>query len=374
MILTIGVFMKESITNKQYIFVLFGALVGYGIMGLPKVLAEEAETGAWISIIMATIVAVILTLCITYLNYTHKEKTLYEYSELLLGKVLSKIVVIIYIVFFFALFTLIVRLTSEVIKYSILPNTPYWAICLALITLVVFAVSKGMGNVVRLSVLLGIFVMLVAISTHIVVFMEAEAVNLQPVLGTGEVMDYFKGAGMAVLSFIGIEVLLLLPLGKQNDKKIFAYNGITAGVIGLFYIFVVLSCIGVMGVHSIVHYRDALLATIRRVSIEELDFLKRLDGIVIVGWIMAVVTTLSFLGYGVASLTNKFFKDNNRSYNWVVIIVGILAFIGTIIIPDFEQVREWLNYATYGAAFTAAFIPILLSIITRAKGYGKIKE
>ena len=72
--------MNEYLTNKQIAFVIFGALIGYGVMVLPKQVAENAGTGGWVSILLATVVAVLLTYVITYLGYHHKNKTLYRYG------------------------------------------------------------------------------------------------------------------------------------------------------------------------------------------------------------------------------------------------------------------------------------------------------
>ncbi len=40
--------MKETLTNKQIAFVIFQIVVGYGIVGLPKKIAELGGTGGWI--------------------------------------------------------------------------------------------------------------------------------------------------------------------------------------------------------------------------------------------------------------------------------------------------------------------------------------
>lgn len=78
--------MKQSITNRQIAFMLFGVIVGYGILGLPKGIAETYGTIAWIGILLGTIIALLLTYIITYIGYQNDGKTLYEYGQELVGK------------------------------------------------------------------------------------------------------------------------------------------------------------------------------------------------------------------------------------------------------------------------------------------------
>ena len=75
--------MQVSFTNKQISFVLFGIIVGFGVMSLPSVVVQDAGTGYWISVLLATLVATLITLFITYLGLTYKNKTIYEYGNML---------------------------------------------------------------------------------------------------------------------------------------------------------------------------------------------------------------------------------------------------------------------------------------------------
>lgn len=92
--------MHESLNNRQIAFYLFGVIVGYGFINLPKDITENAGTGGWIVILISTLLVIIFTLIVIYLGYTFKGKTLYEYSNILVGKYISKILIILYSIYF----------------------------------------------------------------------------------------------------------------------------------------------------------------------------------------------------------------------------------------------------------------------------------
>ncbi len=367
--------MGTTFTNRQLSFAILGALVGYGIMRLPNHLAQTSGTGSWLSILVGTATAIFFTLGITYLNHVHCEKTLGEYSAMLVGKGWSKVFMSVYVLYFFIFLAMILRLSSEVIQQTVLYETPYWAIMLALISLVAYTLLKGIKTIIKICVLLGILTLFVAVVAHSLVYTQGDWLNVLPLLPAKPASDYLMGAIHTVLPLLGIEILLVIPFGKKNGKKVFWYTSLTVLFIGLFYIFVVYSCLAVMGEGSLIYYSDAILSTIRHIKIEQLEFFKRLDGIVLIGWVFSVYTSLSLFGYGAATLVNGLIpKPKPNSYNITVLSVCLLSFIGALIPESFAIADKVFEYATFIAVLTVFLIPLILIIATKAKGYGKKNE
>lgn len=76
--------MKNYLNNRQISFYLFGIIVGYGFINLPKSIVENAGTGGWISILLSTIIVSIFTYIVTYLGLIFKGKTFYKYLKVLI--------------------------------------------------------------------------------------------------------------------------------------------------------------------------------------------------------------------------------------------------------------------------------------------------
>ena len=172
--------MKEYLTNRQISFIVFGIIVGYGIMPLTKNIVEKTGTGAWFGLLIASAIAVFFTYIITYLGYVHENKTIDEYSEILTGKYISFIFIGIYIIYFFMAFTVVTRIVSELIKLTMLIETPTWALSLLILFVSYYAVIKGLGNIARICEIYGIIIIFSLLITILSLFSQGKLINLKP--------------------------------------------------------------------------------------------------------------------------------------------------------------------------------------------------
>ncbi len=362
--------MNEYINNRQIAFIIFGTIVGYGVIGLPKDIAENAGTGGWFSLLIATFIAILFTYIITYLSYIFEKKTICEYSKILTNKYISKLFIMIYVIYFFLIFSMLTRITSEVINRNILQRTPTWVMSLFFLLIVYYTLLKKLKVIARICEIYGLIVIIGSLFLSIVRFYKGQLVNITPLLTSAEILRYLKAITKLVIPFLGIEIITIIPFNRKiNDKNVFKYTTIIVFIIGIMYILEVESCISVMGVESIVHYKDSALATIRRIEMPFLEFFRRLDSIFLVAWIMATYSTVSIFSYGVVCILSR--CSTRIDYNWLVFITMSLGFVATIIPKTVLNVESMLMVAGYLGLITACFIPAILFIIAKIRGYDK---
>lgn len=123
------------------------------------------------------------------------------------------------------------------------------------------------------------------------------------------------------------------------------------------------------GVQNIIYYDDALLATIRRINIEPLEFLSRLDGLFIFAWIITIFTTVLIYTHATVFLLSKWFKK--VSYNKLAFVVAASGFFISMLPRTMEDVKEIIRYIGYYSILTVIVIPLILIIITKVKKYDK---
>ncbi|TCO77449.1 GerAB/ArcD/ProY family transporter [Marinisporobacter balticus] len=361
--------MNESLTNRQIAFIIFGVLIGYGVMELPKNVAENAGTGGWLSLLIATAITIIFAYMITYLSYVYKNKTIYEYSERLTGKFITHIFMIIYIFYYFLGFTMITRVSCETIKLTILLKTPIWVLSLLFSFVIYYAVIKRLRVIARVCEIYGIFIIIAALLIHTSLFTQGKLINLRPFFVLEDLPLYFKSTLNMIFPFLGIEILTIIPFAKKNHKKVFKYITLMIVCISFFYIMIVESCISVMGVDEIVHYNDALYATIRRVDIPAFQVIRRLDGIFLIAWIMAIFCTITIWCYGAIVLLSKLFKKIH--FNLLAFIVVFMGYIVSQMPTTYDQVKKVLDYMSYYGLVVMGIIPTILFFITKVKKYDK---
>ena len=273
--------MKEILTNRQIALMVFGAIVAYGVISLPKDIAEAAGTGGWIPLLVTTVIVIFAGYMFSYLGYVHTEKTIYEYTLLLTGKIAGNSLMLIYILYFFILFAMESRISSEIISLAILVKTPVYTLVIVLLLAAFYGVTKRLKGIGLICEFYGILVIIFGLIINTLIFTQGDFINLKPIIPPMGIVTYLKAIPKSIFALlVGVEVIALIPFNKKvNDKKVFRYVTLMITFIGVLYISAVESCISVMGVDNIVYYDDALLATIRRIYIEPLEFLSRLDGI-----------------------------------------------------------------------------------------------
>ena len=363
--------MNEHLTNRQIALLVFGGIVGYGVINLPKNLAEASGTGGWIPLLITIVIVIIAGYMFTFLGYVHKEKTIYDYSILLTGKYIGNILIFLYLVYFFSIFTITSRISSEVIKIALLSKTPVSALTLLLMLVCYYAITKKLKGIGRLCELYGMIIIIFGLIMHILISTQGKLINIMPLVPPIGIIAYFKAVPTTIYALlIGVEVICLVPFHKGiNDKSIFRYVTFIIIFIGFFYIFIVESCISVLGPDNIIYYNDALMSTIRRIDIEYLDFLSRLDGVFAALWMLAIFTTVLLYGYATIFILSKWF--DKVSFNKIGLIVIVIGFSTSLLPKTLDDLHKILVYIGYYSIFTALVIPLIFVIITKVKKYDK---
>lgn len=364
--------MQDHVTNRQLFFIIFFTLVGYTVIELPRTMAESSGTGAWFTLAVATVFFMLAASMVAYLGYMFKEKTLFDYSKLLVGKFFTYIFAVIYVIYFFGVLTMIARSAAEIIKSDFLLKTPVWAISFIVLITSYYAASKGITNLGRLFLFYGVMITCMAFVVHTILFFVGDLNNIRPIFVPSDAGKYLTGTLTTMLAFLGYEVITVIPISKDNGRKAVYYSAGAILAAGLLYIYVVESCYAVVGVDDIVNYRDALIVAIRRVDVEFLQFLKRLDIVFIFAWLGAIFCTINILLYTLNEYICKILPHKNKLLP--LTIVTALVYIAGLIPGDFNAASEILSFFTgYIGLITAVFIPLILLIVAKVKRYvGKV--
>jgi len=195
---------------------------------------------------------------------------------------------------------------------------------------------------------------------------------LRPYLGAGNIASYFKASFKIIISFLGIEALTIMPINKKSKNNLLFYPIGIILILGFLYICSVESALSVRSVDDIVHYKDTIIEIIKSVDIPFLEFFRRLDAVIFLAWIMAILGNITILAYAAVYLLASWIDKIN--FKLVAGVVFLISFIISIIPGDTQQVETILNYISYVGIFTALLIPLALLIITEVKNRGKNKK
>lgn len=357
--------MKESLTNRQIAFMLFGAIVGYGVVNLPNDAAAEAGTGAWIPLVFTTASVMLFTYFIIYIGYNNENQTLFEYSQKLLGKALGKFITIIYIIYFLLVLSILIRSYSEVITTIFFQKTPVWAISLFFLLVVGYALTKNLGTIARITEIYIPLVIMGYALIHILMATQGKMVNIRPIFGSENMMTYAKASFKLLLPFFGSEIIMFIPISKKENKGVIKYPILSILFIGLIIIFIVVSTISVVGVEDIVYYNASVFKVLKGIDIPYLEIFRRPDGIYIMFWTLNIFCSLCIWSYGSVSLSKKFFKKIPLS----IIILSVIAI--SFMLSQFpkspDELKKMFSLVSYMGVFTLIVMPIILFIMTKVR-------
>ncbi|SHF16545.1 spore germination protein KB [Caldanaerobius fijiensis DSM 17918] len=352
----------EKISNLQFVYLIIMLVLTTADVFPPSIIAALSGKDAWVAVILSTVTAsLIMSLYIT-LGTMHQDKTIMEYSTYLLGRVLGKMIGLIYIGYFIYIGAIVLRELGEILRSAFLPTTPITAVLIIATALLCYGVYCGFEVITRVNewlFFLGIGLLQIVI---ILAVPMADFSEYLPVFENG-IMPSIKGA-IVLLSYFGESVITLMIYPSIRDKS----RTMQAGIFSIFCLGVVLEmgtiAIAVFGVIGTSRMLYPALELVRMINYA--NFLQRLDATILAIWTAGIVLKLLLImntaNTGVCQLVGL--KDPKPT----IIPIGLLILtLSELFFDNVTDVYYYLmNHFTYTLSVTIG-IPVLLFIVSLIK-------
>ncbi|MED4446931.1 spore gernimation protein [Bacillus thuringiensis] len=211
---------KREITLFQYILTISGVQVGFGVLTLPREVAQGANTDGWMSIIIGCVITTLVSLCIVKIMEKHPGYTLLDVLIRYLGKWLGRVVMIFWILYaVLAAISLIFSLLY-VIHIWILPRSPMSLIMILLSIPMLMLACKGALIISRFAVFTVIFTLWMPLLLFIPL-KDGHFIYLLPLIKEGwlPIINTVKSTIIAFLGFEFAFVLYPYLTNKASAKK-----------------------------------------------------------------------------------------------------------------------------------------------------------
>lgn len=351
--------MNSSLTQKQGILLIVMFIMGTSLL---LVMGMEAKTDIWIAIILGMVASAIVMLIYVRLLTLMPEKDFFETLEYFLGKVGSKIIILLFTWFCFDLCAIVLRNFGEFVITVGLKETPVVVIMGVMIVLCALAVRYGINAIARWNeffvfVVIGFIVISIGLVT-----INMEINNLLPVFDGG-ITPILQGA-FGVMTFPFIEVVVFLLVfpkftNKTSVKKVFLKGLFFGGIIIFITSITDVLVLGTDAANSLYYPTYSAMSTIHIG-----DFIYRLEAIGAIVFIFAVFIKITILLYGACNGTARLFglKDNR------FIVIPICFLVLNFAVYSFESMIQFQVYTRkvwrwYGAVFEIVLPLITLIII-----------
>jgi spore germination protein KB len=351
----------ERMQSKQMIFTMalfiFGSSIIVGV-------STDAGQDSWISLILAMVLIIPVILIYSRIMKLNPKESLFDISEKLFGKIIGKIITVLMTWYAIHLGTLVVVNFTKFINISSLPSTPEIIVAAILIFITVYMIKSPVSTFGKWSSVLLPAIIVILIIIMIISIPNMHINHITPVM-SHSFGTIFYGA-IKNFAFPFAETVLFLCLGsyiKKEDSpyKIY-FSGIALG--GIFLLIVFLRNLLILGANTLTNAYFPSYLAVRVIQVG--DFFSRIEGILMVNYLLSGITKISIcllvVSKGLSKLINS---DNHRDLSIPagLIILGLSG----ILYQNMLQMYDFLDvYFIYAAPFQL-IIPIVIWIASELK-------
>jgi spore germination protein KB len=284
-------------------------------------------------------------------------KTLIEMHDIIYGRVLGKLVSLLYLAFFVTLTALNLRDMGGFVVDYLLPHTPQMVVLVIFMLVCAWAVQKGLEIIVRYSVFFVFFAFLVITATTSLTMNNMELKNFLPVLSLDS-MDYIRGTHIvSVISFGEIIAFMMIAPSISDPKAIGPSYRLGLAIGALALLMVVLRDTAVLGDAQTI-MNSPSYETYRMVNIgSTVNRLEALFAAVLLAFMFFKITILYYCS---AQAISQFFSL--RSYKPLVLVLGALIITYSLLV--FKNSSENAAWGSNTAAFFSATFEVILPLLT----------
>ncbi|MGE4353858.1 MAG: endospore germination permease [Oscillospiraceae bacterium] len=348
---------KEQISAKQLML-----SVGCFIQGSSLILNFATATtkqDSWIAAILGLLIAAPIFGIYFLLIKQFPGMNIIEITIRVFGKVLGRILSLIYIYYFFSLTFLNTEILGNFMNGFIMPETPTVVFYLMFIFVCVWAVRSGIENITRYSALFVFITFGALLITTVLSIKDLKTSNIFPIFSL-PAMKYFQSSyTIALLPYCEVFTFFMLFPEIKDKNKI--YGALIKGVlIGAITIFIsILKTILMVGpLIAILSYPT--YAAIRMIDIG--NILTRMEVIFACILIILLFFKVTIILYATVKGIAQIF--NLHSYKILTPSVGVLTVVFSL-----RSLATAPNIAYWGAnvaAVYSSFFEILLPVMTLA--------
>ena len=354
-------FENEKISTLQFFILVFFFTIGNTIINAPSLITSQAKQDAWISSTLSLGFGLCLALLYCYLASKFPNKTIVQFSEIILGKIVGKIFSLFLISYFLIIASLMIRQFGDFMTTIIMPETPSLAIHILFLSIIVTGAYLGIETLGRSGevILPTLFILLVV--PFLFLLPEMDINNLKPVYENG-----FNPIMRGTISHIGIPylqlivMLMIFPYVKdiKKAKKNFILGVLVGGFILTTVILYSILSLGVI-LTEIKHYPPYFMA--QKISIG--DIVERLEVLIAGTWFITIFFKTTILLYAInLGLSQVFNYKNSRPM--IFGLSYLLLILTQFITPNIIYFNDFFKniIPPYGLTFGLFFPLLLLSI------------
>lgn len=354
---------NKKIAPFLVFYIVPSSQIGLGALGFQRMIAKDAGTDGWISVIIGGILLMLLMMII-YKMLEMVNGDLFDVHSFVFGEKISKFLSLIFILYFGLKTITVLRGYIEIIQVWMFPELQTFWFGLAFFLLVIFIVYGGFRMIVGFSVF-SLFILLFITPLFLFTIPYAEPLYLFPIL-SHSLSEIFNGVAHMSYTYLGFEIILFIyPFLKAPKKsKKWALFGLLFTT--CFYTY--------LAVLTYMYYPESALekiiwASLSMWKIIEMPFIERFEYIGIAAWFIIILPHICYYLW----ISSRLFKQSFSVRQKITVpIFAALCLIVMSLFLNRKQINTFIELTgIIGLYLTFIYLPILFIFVLIAR---KVKQ
>ncbi|MFG6147719.1 GerAB/ArcD/ProY family transporter [Halobacillus sp. B23F22_1] len=357
---------NQTISPRQFMFLVILFTVGSSILIVPGPLAAQAKQDAWLSITISILIGLLLILFYDRMTNLMEGKTFVQATIMVFGNWFGRFLLFFYLSFLFILGALVLRNIGDFMTTEIIPATPLQFTHILFLIVVIWGAYLGLEVMGRSAEMFMPWVLILLVFFTITLTPQIKAENLQPFLGEGVVPVLSTSTlviGTPLLEMVTF--LMIFPYVKEakaKAKRKAWLLGIFIG--GMILTLITLLCLLVLGsdltaLNTFPSYKLA-----QKINIA--GFLEGLEIVIGIIWMLTIFFKMVIIYYAVTVGVAQFLTiDDHRPLllplGMGMIVLSIIAYPDVAYFETFFA-ETWFPYALTNGFLLPVFVWIGLLI------------
>lgn len=312
---------NDRISIPQMINILILALIGIGILTLPRELVETAKTDGWIVLIAGSILTMGIAFLHGYIVKSFPGKSYFEIIALSLSKPVAYLLTTFFVLYLIGSTGFLLRIFVEVVKTLLLRRTPLEAIIIAMLVPISYSVRKGIEPMGRLTNILFPTSVIFVVLLFALTLGEADFSNLRPFFASSP-QELLGALDIVLFSFLGYELLLVFGSFLKEPQKATRVGPIAVFAVLLFYLVLNVAVLSNFGLEQTQHLIWPTINVFKTIQFPG-AFIENVEFIVMAVWVFTIFMTLAPFHLATTLLVEDMIIAREHSY----LVLPLLPFV-----------------------------------------------
>ena len=355
---------KGKISIRQAYIILMLALTAPALRVVPNYIAQLAEEASWVTPFVALIPGVLLIYVVNALFSKYPNKSLYEVYVSVFGKIITKIIFVVYGVWLIVLCSMYLRMFGERFVGTLLFNADLNILLAIMALFVAIAGMKKIETLGRLSELLLAFIIVLFTAVTFAILPKIRLENLYPVTYY-DALPVLKSVIPVFSLFTYTTPLLILGDKIAHKEQLKKYGLKSLVMIMVFFVFLILSTVGLFGYSVNQQFLFPYYIVLNSVSL--FGNVERLEALFISTWLASDFAIVLLFLFMITQTSKKLFHAKKET--WFVIPVCVIVYVLSLrLFKSIYEVEFFArNILVYVNISLFAILPLVALIVGKVR-------